>query len=94
VGYAGIELYFQDELSGRNGLRVVEWDVAGKILRDLEPPIQPTAGSNIVLSLDTRLQQAVEAILMDEINDWTIYFGDCARPSDGGNTGNGILSHL
>ena len=76
VGYAGIELYFQDELSGRNGLRIVEWDVAGKILRDLEPPIQPTAGSNIVLTLDTRLQQAVEAILMDEINDWTLYFGE------------------
>lgn len=76
VGYAGIELFFQDELSGRNGLRVVEWDVAGKILRDLEPPIQPTAGSNIVLTLDTRLQQAVEAILFDEINDWTLYFGE------------------
>ena len=76
VGYAGVELYFQDELSGRNGLRVVEWDVAGKILRDLEAPIQPTAGSNIVLTLDTRLQHAVEAILMDEINDWSLYFGE------------------
>ena len=76
VGYAGVELYFQNELAGRNGRRVVEWDVGGQILRDLLPPELPTAGSNIVLTIDTRLQQAVEAILLDEINDWTKYFGE------------------
>ena len=76
VGYAGIELYFQDKLAGRNGLREVEWDVAGQILRDLAPPTLPTAGSNVVLTIDTRLQQAVDAILMDEIADWTLFFGE------------------
>jgi len=76
VGYAGVELYFQNELAGRNGLREVEWDVAGQILRDLTPPVLPTAGSNITLTIDTRLQQAVDAILADEINDWAIFFGE------------------
>jgi len=76
VGYAGVELYFQNVLAGRNGLRVVEWDVGGQILRDLVPPEQPTAGSNIVLTIDTRFQQAAEAILLDEINDWNRYFNE------------------
>jgi penicillin-binding protein 2 len=76
VGYAGVELYFQDVLAGRNGLRVVEWDVGGQILRDLLPPVPPTAGSNIVLTIDTRLQQAAEAILTDEINGWNRYFNE------------------
>jgi penicillin-binding protein 2 len=76
VGYAGVELYFQDVLAGKNGLRTVEWDVAGKILRDLIPPLQPTPGLNIRLTLDTRLQQASQAILVDEINSWNRYFGE------------------
>ena len=75
VGYAGVELYFQDVLAGRNGIREVEWDVGGQILRDLAAPEPATPGSNIVLTIDTRLQQAVEAILLDEINDWNLYFG-------------------
>jgi penicillin-binding protein 2 len=76
VGYAGVELYFQNQLAGRNGLRDVEWDVGGQILRDLVSPTLPTPGSNIVLTIDTRLQQAVEAILLDEINGWNQYFGE------------------
>jgi penicillin-binding protein 2 len=76
VGYAGVELYFQDELAGDNGLRVVEWDVAGKVLRDLLPPESPSPGNNIRLTIDTRLQLAVESILIDEINSWNRYFGE------------------
>jgi penicillin-binding protein 2 len=76
VGYAGVELYFQDLLAGRNGSRVVEWDIAGQILRDLEPPVPPTPGSSIVLTIDTRFQQAVESILLDEINGWNAYLGE------------------
>ena len=39
VGYAGVENTLQDVLSGKNGVRKVEIDVAGKELRDLEDPL-------------------------------------------------------
>ncbi len=76
VGYAGIELYFQNLLSGVNGRRVVEWDIAGQVQQDLEPPVPATPGSSIVLTVDTRLQQAAQSILIDEINDWNRSFGE------------------
>lgn len=75
VGYAGVERFFQSWLSGRNGKRVVEVDVAGKILRDIEPPVEPTPGFNLTLTIDTRLQSAAEAILIDEIEFWNTYLG-------------------
>lgn len=76
VGYAGLELQYQDLLAGRNGRRVVQIDVGGQTLRDLEPPILARPGMSLRLTLDTRLQQAAETILVDEMNDWNRYFGD------------------
>jgi penicillin-binding protein 2 len=76
VGYAGVELYFQDLLAGLNGQRVVEWDIAGQILNDLVPPVPSTPGSSIVLTIDTRLQQAVQSILIDEITSWNQALGE------------------
>jgi penicillin-binding protein 2 len=76
VGYAGVELSFQNLLAGDNGHRVVEWDIAGQILDDMIPPVSATPGSSIVLTIDTRLQQAVQSILLDEINDWNRSFGE------------------
>jgi penicillin-binding protein 2 len=76
VGYAGVELYFQNLLAGVNGHRVVEWDIAGQILDDMVPPVSSTPGSSIVLTIDTRFQQAVQSILINEINDWNRSFGE------------------
>ena len=39
VGYSGVERFFQSFLSGRNGKRLVEVDVAGQVLRDIAPPV-------------------------------------------------------
>jgi len=75
IGYAGVELSLDDILIGRNGLRVVQRDVAGEVLRNLEPPVAPTAGDNVVLTIDSRLQEAAEAALLDEINYWNTFFG-------------------
>ncbi|HUF00722.1 MAG TPA: penicillin-binding transpeptidase domain-containing protein, partial [Anaerolineales bacterium] len=74
VGYAGVETSLDDILLGKNGQRVVQVDVAGQVLRNLEPPVAPVAGNNIVLTIDTRLQKAAEAALVDEINFWNTYF--------------------
>ena len=73
IGYAGAETSLDDILLGQNGQRVVQIDVAGQVLRNLEPPREPVAGNNVVLTIDTRLQQAAEAALIDEIKYWNTY---------------------
>lgn len=65
VGYAGVENSLNDILIGRNGYRVVEVDNAGQILRDLEPPVEPVPGNSVTLTIDTRLQSAARAALID-----------------------------
>jgi penicillin-binding protein 2 len=77
VGYAGVEASLNDILIGSPGKRVVEVDVAGQDLRNLEPPIAPTPGDNLTLTIDTRFQAAAEAALKEEIDYWNIkYFGE------------------
>lgn len=75
IGYAGVETSLDDILLGINGKRVVQVDVAGEVLRNLEPPDSPIPGHNVVLTIDTRLQKAAEAALVDEINYWNTFFG-------------------
>jgi penicillin-binding protein 2 len=75
VGYAGIEYELQDMLSGSNGKRVIEVDVAGKEMRDLAEPIDPIPGNNVRLTIDTRLQSAAKTALKAEINYWNTYLG-------------------
>lgn len=75
VGYSGLEAYFQDLLAGTPGHRVVERDVAGQELRNLEAPIPPESGSNLVTTIDTRLQKAADAALTGGINYWNAFFG-------------------
>lgn len=74
IGYSGVEASMQDILAGRNGKRVIQVDVAGQEIRNLEPPIPPTPGNNIYLTIDTRLQAVAEASLIQEINFWNAYF--------------------
>jgi penicillin-binding protein 2 len=77
VGYAGIEASMQGALEGNNGTRVVERDVAGQILRNVDAPILPVPGNDVYLTIDARLQSAAEAALVGEIESWnTYYFGD------------------
>ncbi len=76
IGYAGLERFYESILSGKPGKRVVEVDVGGQIIRDAVPVIPPLSGQNIYTTLDTRLQQAAESILLDEIGDWNAYFGE------------------
>jgi len=70
IGYAGIERTFQSELSGTPGSRVIERDVAGQELRNLEPPVDALPGNNIYLTIDTRLQKAAEAAMLTQFDYW------------------------
>lgn len=76
VGYAGVEASLNDILAGRNGERIVEVDVAGKEIRDLEAPVEPVPGNNIKLTIDTRLQAAVKAAFIGDLELWNRYFNE------------------
>ncbi len=81
VGYAGLELQYQDLLAGSNGKRIIEVDVAGKEIRTIGEPRDPVAGLNLRLTIDTRLQQAATAILEREINFWNTYLNEIRSTS-------------
>ena len=74
VGYAGVESTLQDVLGGKNGVRKVEIDVAGKELRDLERPINPVPGLNVKLTIDVRLQAAAKTALVNDMKAWNTTF--------------------
>ncbi|HJS18832.1 MAG TPA: penicillin-binding transpeptidase domain-containing protein [Anaerolineales bacterium] len=83
IGYAGVETSLDEILLGENGQRVVQVDVAGQELRNLEAPLAPIPGDNVVLTIDTRLQKAAEAALVDEINYWNEFFNGLRDISSG-----------
>ncbi|MDI6769995.1 MAG: penicillin-binding protein 2 [Anaerolineales bacterium] len=75
VGYAGVEASLDSILIGTPGKRVIEVDVAGKELGNLQPPVAPVAGDNMMLTIDTRLQAAAQAALVGEIDSWNEWHG-------------------
>lgn len=75
VGFAGIEYSLNDTLMGKNGSRVVEVDNAGKEIKDIAAPVDPTPGYTVKLTIDTRLQSAAKAILRDELNYLNTWVG-------------------
>lgn len=83
VGYAGVETSLDDILLGENGKRVVQIDVAGQELRNLQPPVPSVAGNNVVLTIDTRLQKIAEASLVEEITYWNDWFNGLKDISSG-----------
>lgn len=80
VGYAGIEGLYQDLLAGSNGQKIVETDWSGKILREVGTVIQPTPGYNLRLSIDTRLQAAVETALEKRMEFINLASGENRSP--------------
>lgn len=76
VGYAGVEASLDDYLLGVNGKRVVEVDGAGQTIRDLEVPVDPIAGNNIKLTIDTRLQSAAKTALINNMETENLKRGE------------------
>jgi len=69
IGYAGIEAWMQDVLAGKNGYKYIEEDAAGLELRTIGEPVNPIPGSNVILTIDVRLQSATQAALTHMINE-------------------------
>jgi penicillin-binding protein 2 len=59
LGKIGIEESYEDQLHGQTGFEQVEIDAGGRAVRSLNRE-EPVAGSNLILSLDLKLQQITE----------------------------------
>ena len=64
VGQAGVELTYDRLLRGRPGVRDVEVDAKGDVVRTLDST-PPTPGNDVRLSIDLDLQRTVEQALAD-----------------------------
>ena len=70
VGQSGIELYYDKLLAGVDGSSMVEGDAGGKEIKNSETYyIPPISGVNLELTIDFKIQSAVETILSRAIND-------------------------
>ena len=75
VGYAGVEQTLNDILAGTNGITEVEVNVSGEVIRNLSEPEDPVPGSDVTLTIDTRLQAVAREALISEIEYWNEYSG-------------------
>ena len=80
IGYSGIEAAYQGVLSGSNGFKQVEEDVAGRPLREVGEVRQPTPGSSLRLTIDTRLQAAADTALRNRMEFINRFAGEIRTP--------------
>lgn len=62
IGWAGVERTYEDALRGAEGLRRLEVDPRGDVIRQLDE-VLPTPGGDLRLTLDLGVQQAAEQAL-------------------------------
>jgi penicillin-binding protein 2 len=65
IGKLGVERVYDEFLQGTSGL--VEYRVRHGAIIDQRPPIEPEAGSSLVLNLDLELQELVEIALEEGV---------------------------
>jgi penicillin-binding protein 2 len=64
IGKDGIEEYYNDLLSGKNGLKIVETDARGKT-QEGSIVEQPENGTPLTLSIDSRVQAKLYSVIRD-----------------------------
>ncbi|WP_346798593.1 penicillin-binding protein 2 [Halomonas sp. Bachu 37] len=62
IGKTGVERFYEDELHGQAGLRKVETNARGRVLRELGR-VDPVPGENLTLTLDLEMQQLAYDLL-------------------------------
>lgn len=68
IGKAGIEQYMELELQGTDGQETVTVDNLGKVLKiDEETTVEPVAGNDVYLSVDSDWQSAIYQILKQRV---------------------------
>jgi cell division protein FtsI (penicillin-binding protein 3) len=66
-GQEGVELAFNDKLSGKNGSRRVIKDRLGRIVEDVREVVPPLDGQDLQLSIDSKIQYFAYQKLKDAI---------------------------
>ena len=66
IGKTGIEAVFEKYLKGKNGTKQIDMAVDGTITAEVVEK-EATAGSNVVLTIDSQLQRIAEQALKDNI---------------------------
>ena len=65
TGQAGVELYYNDLLKGKNGYVMIQSELTGKTLENaIDVYVPATQGNNINLTIDVNMQKSVESVLM------------------------------
>ena len=64
IGKSGAELQFEDLLHGHSGIERVEANALGRVIRPLER-LDPNPGTDVYLTIDSRLQRIAEEVLGD-----------------------------
>lgn len=64
IGRAGIEASFEDELRGEYGVQRVERDASGRLGSVIETVREPVPGTNLMLTVDTRVQRLATRALI------------------------------
>ncbi len=64
IGKTGVEQFYEDQLRGTPGVRQVETNVIGRVLRVLEED-KPTSGEDLFLTLDSNLQTVANEAMRD-----------------------------
>lgn len=67
IGKTGVEARLEDTLRGQAGTRRIEVNAVGRIMRELDR-VEGTAGKDVQLTLDAKLQAYVEARLESELS--------------------------
>lgn len=101
IGRDGVELAFEQYLKGTDGRRVVSTNANGKITGEYYSE-EPEPGNTVELTIDLKLQQAVEDLLAETVSKMNEEDGDYAprrrRCSGKGrhrrDSGPGLLPHL
>lgn len=81
VGVSGLERFYERRLSGEPGVRYMEVNALGSIVREFgpEPAVPPTPGEDLRLGLDLALQTYVDSVFPDTMEGGVV----ALEPSSG-----------
>lgn len=75
LGLEGVEKSFQAALDGRNGQRTVVRDRLGRVVEDIGEQMAPRNGSDVVLSIDSKVQFFAYQRLRDAVREHGAHSG-------------------
>jgi cell division protein FtsI/penicillin-binding protein 2 len=71
VGMDGIERMFNSKLEGVRGWRLTHYGLASELVRNREQDVEPRDGLNVVLTIDSVVQNILEAALQEAMEKHT-----------------------